>query len=1281
MSPDSTYDLSGPLPQGITVLEASAGTGKTYSIAHLLVRLIAEDAVPVDQILVVTYTRLATAELRDRLRARVALAAGALRGEPVDDGLLVSWGAGAPDDLRQTWLRRLERAREDFDGASIETIHGFCQRMLQVNAFESGASFDLELVPDLSERVEELVDDWISRARYGTGDDATDAWLDDARQVACGLTRDGLLGLARASIADEEVRLQAPGPSTLMDWRQEAAALLALARSPAGDACAAVEAVRKAKGLDGRSYQERYSLSHWAKALDWLEADPLPEQPPGTWVEYYSPAKIQQKAKGDVSALLTHPFIVQLEALLDRAREVVRAERLRVAAHARTALRKGLRERFEQGFGDLLAELAAALRDPTRGAALRAAIRGRFTVGLIDEFQDTDALQWEIFQRVFGRLAGEEASHRLVLIGDPKQAIYGFRGANVQVYLGARDAAQARFTMSRNYRSDAALVEGLNHLMDRPGLFGPMGEAGIAYVPVDTPKRSPAVRLRFSHPVDAETAAPIQLRFFDAALVDPDQAGNTLTKSRANPVLPEEVAAEVASLFAQGAELWDEDAPGGPGWRPLNPGDVAVLVRKNREAEAVRGALQHLGLPAIVAADESVFASAAALDLQRWLEALSRPGQEGAARAFAATDLVGRTAAQLAQGDAEGWGALLLALDDWRQIYAKFGFMRAFRAMADGMDLRLRVLALPNGERRMTDLLHLAELAHSAATEGGLGLSGLLGWLWEQRHHPTSAGDLAVSRLETDAHAVRVLTIHKSKGLEFPVVLVPWLWDGSLIKRMEAGRLVAPVPGEATARQLLVDLGAHQDPTVLAAVEADRQAENMRLLYVALTRPRQRLVLWWGALGGKAMDSPKSPLAALLHGDGPADGEAGTDRFALAQARVAGASVAELLADLQAKVAGAPIALRRVVRRVAAPYVPPTGSAPSLAARPFLRAGVDKLWRLHSYSSLTRGAAALAAWRAEQDAPPDQPGLDSDARDHSADPVSEADAPDVPLAGFPAGAEAGTCLHAFFEVFDFTAAHPDRPDAEARDAIRACLARVLPRHGFSTAQHLDEALVTGLLACLRTPLGGAVGALRLCDLPMACRFDELRFDLPLAGGRDWQPGAPTIEAEALAEALAAAPSPGISAAYLDHLRSLPFGRLRLAGFMTGAIDLVFRHPVDGRFFVVDYKSNRIDPGASRRYPVGNFVPPLLQAEMEHHHYHLQYLLYSMAVHRYLRHRLGARYDLERDLGGVYYLFFRGMVGEGLDAAGDAPHGVFHDRPPVAVIEALDALFDHPGEPA
>ncbi len=551
---------------------------------------------------------------------------------------------------------------------------------------------------------------------------------------------------------------------------------------------------------------------------------------------------------------------------------------------------------------DLLQNLGKVLGDDSHPSheALRKALGGRFQAALIDEFQDTDALQWTLFRTAFGDL-----DHFLFLIGDPKQAIYGFRGANLAVYKAARAAAGGnRFTMTVNHRSDQRLLEALEHWMGRPGFFG---DPDIDFVSVHAPPEHVPDRLRWPQCSRTEPfCAPLQVRFFDKGMSPvavPGSSIEQLAKGDLNRWLPGRIAADIVGLLDSGAEIKD-----GEDWRDLGPGDLAVLVRKNREGRGVLRALTQAGVPAVLAGADSVFASDEAVQLQFWLKALAAPNASRAARTAAVSPLSGWQAEHLGRVDAEDpeamawWDEWIASLVDWQQGLEKRGLMASFRRLLayvgpdpKGRTGLERLLSWPDGERRLTNWLHLAELAHQAQVRERLQLSGLLAWLQAERETSSLEKEAVEARLESDAAAVKVLTMHKSKGLQYPVVFAPYLWDGMVFQQGEDAALV--VPSDQDPCERVLDL--HRDPKAApkaihkAVAERERREEALRLLYVALTRARHRVVVYTGAVAG----FPNSPLAAALHGDGGSDRlEKGQERSAFKPCSIRLDQVVEALA-------------------------------------------------------------------------------------------------------------------------------------------------------------------------------------------------------------------------------------------------------------------------------------------------------------------------------------------------------------------------------------------------
>jgi len=1315
------------LRKGITLVEASAGTGKTYNITTLVLRLVAERGIAIDKILVVTFTNAATAELKVRIRRRLAEAVRILRCDEAPGGddreLKALWEKATAGGQQTPFLNRLEAALQCIDAAPISTIHGFCQRALAQNAFESGTELDLLLEPDSGPLLDELVTDYIS-SRLHDADRATH----DVLVNACGLRHDDLGALAQAAVADPDMDLLPDldhfPEVTVEDWLQAARALRDQWHRESADALGRMEALfdeqdnsradaaqglipksRVVKHLKANMFGREKVAEQRTKIDAWFSSGLVPSTAGLSLLDFFSASRVRRaatKASDAARDLADDPLFAACEDLRSLADPLKTSIRVRFARWVREELDRRNRQRNQQTYQDLLRSLAAALKEQGDDGPLRQAMRRRLDAALIDEFQDTDGLQWQIFSRLFG---GGDAY--LFLIGDPKQAIYGFRGANIHAYLAARESADEgrAFTMDTNYRSDRVMVQALNHLLERPAIFGE-AQGRIEYVHVEARARKPDPRLVFAKGVPQSVRAPAQLRLFDQALV-PGEGSGVLDKNRAWRHLPGRVADDIVDLLRSKPRIHDprSESADGEGLRPLGPGDIAVLVRKHVQADAIQQALTRVKLPSVQAGTGSVLETGEALALQCWLDALVTSGQDGSARRAAVTPLFGWTAADLRRaapadprqgGDprrTEEWEAWLATLQAWRKRLESQGFIRTFRWMMeryrpygqpDGPTVYHRLLLRPGGERTLTNLLHLAELLHQAERERRLHPAGLALWLRRRRNQGhDGAPEAAEIRLETDDAAVRIVTMHRSKGLEFPVVFAPYLWDGRLLANKDSAYLKIPDPDEPSHRLLDLHTNTGGDPKkrhiALARLEAQR--ENLRLLYVTLTRARLRCVFYWGAV----KENETSPLASVLHGKHDSGCE--SDRLKQGFVRVKGLDADELLADLKAndlQIDGPLLTVRRCRPAVGNVWVPPDDAPEKLGCRDFGDRIIGGLWGQASYSDLTRNAK-----HDEDEGDPDAQGRDTDDENEPGqDPAletEEAPAPEegdpVPLAGFPSGPDAGNCLHKVFEHLDFARLAPDRHEAEGSAYLEASLEKALQAHGFSMDRHGPD-LLEGLPLALRTPLGGPLGQTRLCDISAGDRLDELRFDLPLAGGHHWGRDGrrPSVHAAQIAAAMnQRAGDDTLPTEYLAGLeRSL--GNRKLAGFMIGYVDLVFR--VSDRWFVADYKSNRMNRHRPKVIHGGLFSHEEMVWEMGAHHYFLQYHLYTLALDRFLKQRLGNDYSYKKNFGGVYYLFIRGMVGEETPWVKGTKenrryNGVFFDRPAKAVIAQLDRLFCDP----
>jgi exodeoxyribonuclease V beta subunit len=1154
---------------GRCLIEASAGTGKTYTITSIVLRLLlghaGSDASPVParrvrDILIVTFTKAATEELRGRIRRRLRAAREAFETGvvPDNDAVIATLLAASADRARDT--ERLRLAEMELDLASIFTIHGFASRMLNRNAFESRISFAAEVSEnDVAVVTEAIRDIWRERvyplpplpAALLLAAHDSESFVATVRRL---LGKQGLeLRNVPARDWDELLAELASAGSELLAWWRANGAIArealagttlnkggrtALARAlPRLDAAAAGDAQLDRATLDGVA---RTSL---ARELTKRKGNALPE------LELLD---------------LADALLAAGEALWPR----LLADALAVARARLAAIkeRTGL-----LGYEDLLRLLDEGLRAPG-GDRLAAAIRTQYPVALIDEFQDTDPLQWSVFSAIY---AGEDTA--LFLVGDPKQAIYAFRGADVQAYLQVRREAAEIWSLDTNYRSVAPLVGAVNGLFALRGDDDPFLASGDmpfhAAVPSGAPERSPLLR-------DNVPPAPLQVLHLSSE----EPMAVTNFRARIAAVAANHLADLLAAADAGRVRL---------GARRLEPGDVACLVRDKHDARRIAAELDRRGIPHVYRSRDSVYASPQAADLYQLLTAVLEPGSERLLRAALGSALLGRTAAELdaLRGDEVAFAREQGRFLDFAEELRLFGVQTMLRRLLFAYEVPARLLAMPGGERALTDCLHLVELLH--AERESLDCDEALLARLAARIAESAGGngerEAEQLRLESDARRVQIVTLHASKGLEYPVVYLPF---SPIFKPAQDAYFHDPDTLVAC-----YDLGAAAESLALA--DRERLAEDMRLLYVGLTRAAHLCVLGIGDT--KRGSHRKSELwrSALGHliGAGPDEGEA-----AAAIARL-GALPGTTLIDAKAL----PFA---TLARSAAP-------AATLAACRF-DTPVERDWQSSSYSALTRHADARAAQLFRQ------PELAADA---SAGPPR-----DYSLFAFRRGARHGSFLHGLLERIEFG----QRADAPA---TRELLARALAREGYET--EWLPALTMMIDDVLGCALDGA--RLRLRDLAPAQRVVEMGFEFPLA----------QLDCVRL-NALLAAHDPLAQAA-----PPLAFATTR--GMLTGFIDLVFEH--EGRFYVADYKSNHLGN------ELAHYAPARLGASIAEHRYDLQYALYTVALARLLRARLGDTYDYDTHVGGVYYLYLRGMRA----AAGPA-HGVFHARPARALVEALDALF-------
>lgn len=1194
---------------GQSLIEASAGTGKTFTISALYNRLILghqHQRLGCDEILVVTFTKAATEELRGRLRARVSdtfnqvlrLQNDAIDSNSKDSDLeqfkgYLSFMAAEQQLSEEELLEQLNPWLKAnlalMDEASIFTIHGFCQRVLQRFAFDTGVMFSAEMTLDSQQYLQQACEDVWRQVAYGLNREQSQALL--AKYSG----PNDLLSAVRSRFNQQGVQVRPFYGVHSFDeaWQKFAEAFRQAQHCVATTSEQEINDLLLAGDLDGRSFQKGRVPGWTASNFAYLKGNVNINTPAS--LERFEPRFMLEKSKSGNRP--EHALFTAVETLLASREYVQFFLNLAWFEQIKTRFFELLNRASMLTPNDLLRLLHQALNS-SQGQALAEQIRTLYPFAMIDEFQDTDSLQYEIFNQIYPLNQGSN-SHGLIMIGDPKQAIYAFRGADIFTYIKAKQALgdQALFTLDTNYRSHSKLVAGVNALFERnPEAF--VYHQDIPFLPV----KSGGLHDGAAFMVEKQEQPPLQI-VFDATEYNAEQARKEAAK---------QCAAQIAQLLNGTATL---------GAKPVAASDIVVLVRSRKQAGWIRNALRQESISSVFLTQDSVYKTPDALDLFRWLHAVAHPSDERALRTALASGIQSQSAKALADFlvDEEQWEAALLKQQEYHQLWRTRGVMAAIMRWLESDDLAMRLRQQHDGERRLTNLIHLGDLLQSASRKLQ-GHEALLRWFAEHVFAEDSTGEEAQLRLESDADLVSIVTIHRSKGLQYPLVFLPFVWDDKNEPHSNSDTLYY----DDASQNMVLHLAPEKEHKELALKAAT--AENMRLLYVALTRAEQGCFVWlMNSHSRNKSNANQSALGTLLKLDNEPDWS----------------QLAQDLASTPIYFGALPNWL--IQARQTELELPDTIQAAQIAPRSF-----DD-WRVSSYSQLVAQ---------ELEAQPEQALIIKDDEGsvglappkdwlNIAEPVAlrvEFDLTNLALT-FVKGAQAGNALHDVLEHWDF----------KNNEQLAMLCESKLQYYGLPyEPQQLPE-LMEWMRAIVTTPLNNAFGeTLSLASLTTGGRLSEMEFHLPVQ--QRLQPH----QLETL----------------LGSSQRFTFNPL--TGYLKGFIDLVFEH--NGRYYVADYKSNFLGETAS------DYMEKSLEQAMFDHAYDLQAWIYTLALDALLRLRL-PNYSPEQHLGGVYYLFLRGMhLGEHspqVTAAGKVEQslGVYYQAPDYAHLQQWRAAFFNGGASA
>ena len=1148
--------LKTPLVNGVNLIEASAGTGKTYTLAMLVLRFVVEQNLPLEKILVVTFTKAATEELKERVRLRLAEAKRAANGQTENiDKALVQWLNGLSIE-RSDIVHRLQTALLTIDQASIFTIHSFCQKVLREHALESGQLFNAELTDDLAQITQSCADDFWRKQLYERR-----AW-EAAILTANYDTPDKLLDSVKN--IGHHVTIY---PTELKDIDT-----LLIELKHYFD-LAQIEFNRcREKLQDSLDKFKKGAEENFIALNAWLNGDTVQIDKKAfhflTTVGIFDSLNSKKVSKKNQEAFVSElgintQLFDKLQNTFDQCGLMLRRQ---LVETLRYEIDQRLLQRNALTYDHLIIRLDEALRGENKSEQLIQELRQRFSVALIDEFQDTDDSQWFIFKSLFAA-----QSQYLYLIGDPKQAIYKFRGADIYSYLDAKHSANESFTLEKNWRSHPNLVQAVNRLFQRDKTF--LIEE-LDFNPVVPANKREDGEIFFEN----KPLPPLMLW----QLVPEGEFWSTKQNKIVETQFCHAVTQEILALLNDDYVLQPEN-------RRLKPKDIAILVRTNKQAKAYQTTLRDVGVPSVLNSTESVFTTTEAMDLHTLLNALVNPADTEALKHALTLNWF----ASIPHGQA--FYRLIndeTALDAWlnkfltyHEQWQKTGLMAMMHAFLVAENVTHQLAKSPLAERQLTNICHLLELLQQAALDEHLSPQKTLDWLriaiTNALEKKNSSSDNQQLRLESDEDAVNIVTMHRSKGLEYEVVFCPSLWLNNYLQQDDIAQ--CHIDGKMS-----VDLGSRDFEKHRELALEEQRAEDCRMFYVAVTRAKYRCYLAWADVRTEKAAN-NSAMAHLFEFENT-DAASQQNTFENLKKSLPDCFDFACLFESEK---------------------PDGHYTPEIKTEILHHQTRQRDFRFSPRQVSSYTALSALSRQNIPDLPEDK-----------AQEPSEIAAPI--MLDLPRGAHTGNVVHDLLEQYPFSELAQNADISAVRD--KACL-----RYGLKVVR--PEILDELLQRVVQTPLSKNDTDFCLMNLPALHCLKEMPFYLA---------------------------TQKINTAQINHILAdessyQTLDSKTINGYLTGFIDLICVY--ENRYYVMDYKTNALP----------DYEPETLLQAMREHNYGLQYWLYSVVLHRYLRHRL-KDYDIEQHFGGVCYLFVRGMQPE-------IPlSGVYTVKPASEKIVALADLF-------
>ena len=1245
----STRELNvwdAPL-SGINLVEASAGTGKTWNIEALVIRLLLTRELLPKNILVVTFTDAATQELRERILNRINQVYEVISDASVElneDPFLSECRTRYGGDVQA--IKSLERSKSEFDEASIYTIHSFCKNVLNDFSFEAGVDREINILSDSKLLIDEVIADYWRRMNQRlsrpenqifSGLLLNDLTLDKIKKLFSEFT---VQMHTRIDLVEDKT------PAVWSGWSIDAKLDDFRARMQQLQTIWATEEAEIHKQLvetkiNNNDYSKNFEK--WKPDVIAFLEDPFMRLPKNYTEKFTQGFLDNRKPKNWAGPLPDHKFFQLLEDAIEMTKWMVQYE-LRTAL---TSLKTEYQTRRKRDqvliYDDLLTSVDDALNEsvnPAKATLLRKKLLDQYPVAMIDEFQDTDRVQYSIFRQIYVQ-DGAPENTLLYLIGDPKQSIYKFRGADLKTYFEARNEAKNHFTLSRNYRSAQNLVSAVNAVFDRDGSFI---DAELAYINSDAHhQENPYFNDQESHEA---------LRFIE---IDTESSNKGESTSDLVAWVTQSIASQLQLSMDSKAGIKDEKES--TGTRPIDAGDIAVLVSKHFQAKLIRESLTDIGIPCVETGDSNVFTSEESGLMSLLLECINDSRNLRKIRALLSSALFGMDVEEIEsfENNDISWSEWIQNLNTSKELIEKYGVLTGIRHLFEVYALEQRLISNYYGERSITNIRHLTELIYAEEIKHHRSLSGIIHWLKAQRLSESKSEDSMKIRLESDDNRVKIVTMHSSKGLQYPIVYAPFLWDASWSK---AGNNVCydevmDENGRITFTRKM-DIGDYLNPNTSALSKLESWEDRIRLMYVAFTRAQYRCYVPYSCY----KDNMISPMFGALVKSNVLDSDAfGRENYleiVTGKVNPLGKEVPKdgvlsiLMAKLAEKHSGL-VYFESISSVDPAEPIKLDSEPKVIRVELFSDSNVSKLIperSITSYSSIHRKYDQYETG-AER------------IRDEEADIEYEESGEASPeIFRFPKGAHTGNLWHEIFELIDFS-------DDALHDGIveASCI-----KHGFDpdVAKKLIKQLIQDTLGAR---LQGGLGSVGDSEVGRISRSSDGVSDMGDFSLSSLSPDHKLCEMEFLYRYDAAKMDSLIASLFagevergseLDSGRHLEGDASEKNHFLVGLIDLIFEK--DGKYYILDYKSNHL--GFSKK----DYTFDRIAEDIRKNKYNLQYYLYSAALNKYLSKQI-YNYSYKEHFGGVFYLYWRGLT------SGQS-NGVFYDMPDEKVVMNLSKDIIH-----